>query len=133
MSVVTDPIADMLTRIRNAGTARQPATTMPSSKMLVAIAKILEQEGYIAGWEVREEKPFNRLTVYLKYSTDRSHAIKAIKRISKPGLRVYAGKGEIPRVRNGLGISVVSTSQGVISGQDARRRGIGGEILCTVY
>lgn len=133
MSVVTDPIADMLTRIRNAGTARQPETTMPSAKMLVSIAKILEQEGYIAGWDVREDKPFNKLIVYLKYGSDRAHAIKAIKRISKPGLRVYAGKGDIPRVRNGLGIAVVSTSQGVISGQDARRRGIGGEVLCTVY
>jgi small subunit ribosomal protein S8 len=101
--------------------------------MLVSIAKILEQEGYIAGWDVREDKPFNKLIVYLKYGSDRGHAIKAIKRISKPGLRVYAGKGDIPRVRNGLGIAVVSTSQGVISGQDARRRGIGGEVLCTVY
>jgi small subunit ribosomal protein S8 len=106
---------------------------MPSSKMLVSIAKILEQEGYIAGWDVREDKPFNKLHIYLKYGPDRSHAIRDIKRVSKPGLRVYAGKGEIPRVRNGLGIAIVSTSQGVISGQEARRRGIGGEVLCTVY
>ena len=133
MSVVTDPIADMLTRIRNAGTARRTETVMPSSKMLVAIAKILEQEGYIAGWDVREDKPFNKLIVYLKYGSDRAHAIREVKRVSKPGLRVYAGRGEIPRVRNGLGIAIVSTSQGVISGQEARRRGIGGEVLCTVY
>lgn len=133
MSVVTDPIADMLTRIRNAGTARRTETTMPSSKMLVAIAKILEQEGYIAGWDVREDKPFNKLTVYLKYGSDRKPAIRAIKRISKPGLRVYAARDEIPRVRNGLGVAIVSTSQGVISGQEARRLGIGGEVLCTVY
>lgn len=133
MSVVTDPIADMLTRIRNAGTARRTETVMPSSKMLVAIAKILEQEGYIAGWDVREDKPFNKLIIYLKYGSDRAHAIREVKRVSKPGLRVYAGKGEIPRVRNGLGIAIVSTSQGVISGQEARRRGIGGEVLCTVY
>ncbi len=133
MSVVTDPIADMLTRIRNAGTARRTETIMPSSKMLVSIAKILEQEGYIAGWDVREDKPFNKLTVYLKYGSDRQPAIRAIKRISKPGLRVYAAKDEIPRVRNGLGVAIVSTSQGVISGQEARRLGIGGEVLCTVY
>lgn len=133
MSVVTDPIADMLTRIRNAGTARRTETTMPSSKMLVAIAKILEQEGYIAGYELKEDKPFNKLVVYLKYGSDRAHAIRELKRVSKPGLRVYAGKGEIPRVRNGLGVAIVSTSQGVISGQEARRRGIGGEVLCTVY
>lgn len=133
MSVVTDPIADMLTRIRNAGTARRTETVMPSSKMLVAIAKILEQEGYIAGWDVREDKPYNKLIVYLKYGSDRTHAIRNLKRVSKPGLRVYAGKGEIPRVRNGLGIAIVSTSQGIVSGQEARRRGIGGEVLCTVY
>lgn len=133
MSVVTDPIADMLTRIRNAGTARRSDTVMPSSKMLVAIAKILEQEGYIAGWDVREDKPFNKLVIYLKYGSDRTHAIRNLKRVSKPGLRVYAGKGEIPRVRNGLGIAIVSTSQGIVSGQEARRRGIGGEVLCTVY
>jgi small subunit ribosomal protein S8 len=114
----------MLTRIRNAGTARRTETVMPSSKMLVAIAKILEQEGYIAGWDVREDKPFNKLIVYLKYGSDRAHAIRELKRISKPGLRVYG---------NGLGIAIVSTSQGVISGQEARRRGIGGEVLCTVY
>lgn len=123
----------MLTRIRNAGTARRTETVMPSSKMLVSIAKILEQEGYIAGWDVREDTPFNKLIVYLKYGSDRTHAIRDLKRISKPGLRVYANKGEIPRVRNGLGIAIVSTSQGVISGQEARRRGIGGEVLCTVY
>jgi small subunit ribosomal protein S8 len=133
MSVVTDPIADMLTRIRNAGTARRTETVMPSSRMLVSIAKILEQEGFIAGWDVREEKPFNKLTIYLKYGSDRKHAIRGIKRVSKPGLRVYAGKDELPRVRNGLGVAIVSTSQGVISGHEARRRGIGGEVLCTVY
>jgi small subunit ribosomal protein S8 len=133
MSVVSDPIADMLTRIRNAGMARRTETTMPSSKILVEIAKILQQEGYIRGWEVQESKPFNDLIVYLKYAHDRRHSIRNIKRVSKPGLRVYAGKDEIPRVRNGLGIAILSTPQGVITGQEARRRGIGGEILCTVY
>ncbi len=133
MSVVSDPIADMLTRIRNAGMARRTETTMPSSKILVEIAKILQQEGYIRGWEVQESKPFNNLIVYLKYASDRRHSIRNIRRISKPGLRVYAGKNEIPRVRNGLGIAIMSTPQGVLTGQEARRRGIGGEIICTVY
>lgn len=133
MSVVSDPIADMLTRIRNAGMARRTETTMPSSKILVEIAKILQQEGYIRGWEVQESKPFNNLIVYLKYASDRRHTIRNIRRVSKPGLRVYAGKDEIPRVRNGLGIAIISTPQGVITGQEARRRGIGGEVICTVY
>ncbi len=133
MSVVNDPIADMLTRIRNAGMARRTETTMPSSKILINVAKILQQEGYIRGWSVEESKPFNKLTVYLKYGNDRRHAIREIRRVSKPGLRVYAGRDEIPRVRNGLGIAIVSTPQGVMSGTEARRRGIGGEVLCTVY
>ena len=133
MSVVSDPIADMLTRIRNAGMARRSETTMPSSKILVEIAKILQQEGYIRGWEVQESKPFNNLIVYLKYASDRRHSIRNIRRVSKPGLRVYAGKDEIPRVRNGLGIAILSTPQGVLTGQEARRRGIGGEVICTVY
>jgi small subunit ribosomal protein S8 len=106
---------------------------MPSSKILVAIAKILQQEGYIRGWAVEEGKPFNTLTVYLKYGPDRRHSIRELRRVSKPGLRVYAGKNELPRVRNGLGIAIVSTPEGVITGQEARRRGIGGEVLCTVY
>jgi small subunit ribosomal protein S8 len=133
MSVITDPIADMLTRIRNAGLARKPETTMPSSKILVAIAKIMQQEGYIRGWAVDEGKPNNTLTIYLKYGADRRHSIREIKRISKPGLRVYGGKNDLPRVKNGLGITIVSTPQGVITGQEARRRGIGGEVLGTVY
>ncbi|HUG14972.1 MAG TPA: 30S ribosomal protein S8 [Thermomicrobiales bacterium] len=133
MTVVNDPIADMLTRIRNAGLARRTETTMPSSKVLVAIAKILQQEGFIRGWSVEDTTPAKTLTIYLKYGNDRKHSIRNIKRISKPGLRVYAGKDEIPRVRNGLGIAIVSTPQGVISGHEARRRGIGGEVICTVY
>jgi len=133
MSVVSDPIADMLTRIRNAGMARRSETTIPSSKILVEIAKILQQEGYIRGWEVQESKPFNNLVVYLKYASDRRHSIRNIRRVSKPGLRVYAGKDEIPRVRNGLGIAILSTPQGLLTGQEARRRGIGGEVICTVY
>lgn len=130
---VNDPISDMLTRIRNAGMARQTETTMPSTKILVAIAKILKEEGYISDFRVNERRPQDQLVVVLRYGADKKHAIREIKRISKPGLRVYAGKDEIPRVQSGLGIAIVSTPQGVLSGFEARRRGIGGEVLCTVF
>jgi small subunit ribosomal protein S8 len=130
---VNDPISDMLTRIRNAGMARQTETTMPSTKILVAIAGILQQEGYIVGYEVVEQKPQNKLVIKLSYAADKSHVIREIKRVSKPGLRVYAGKDQLPRVRSGLGIAIVSTPQGVLTGYEARRRGIGGEVICTVW
>jgi small subunit ribosomal protein S8 len=130
---VNDPISDLLTRIRNAGMARQTETTMPATKILVAIAGILKQEGYIADFSVVEKKPQNQLTVKLSYGPDKSHVIREIKRVSKPGLRVYAGKDQLPRVRSGLGIAIVSTPEGVITGYEARRRGIGGEVLCTVW
>jgi small subunit ribosomal protein S8 len=130
---VNDPISDMLTRIRNAGMARQTETTMPSTKILVAIAKILKEEGYIADFRVNERRPQDQLVVVLRYGADKKHAIREIKRISKPGLRVYAGKDEIPRVQSGLGIAIVSTPQGVLTGFEARKRGIGGEVLCTVF
>ena len=108
-------------------------TTMPSTKILVAIANILEQEGYIAGYTVVEQRPQDKLVIKLRYGADKKSAIREIKRVSKPGLRVYAGKDDIPRVRSGLGIAVVSTPQGVMTGFEARRRGIGGEVLCTVF
>ncbi len=130
---INDPIADMLTRIRNAGMARQPETSMPTSKILVAVAKILQQEGYIGGFHVEERRPVSVLRIELKYGSNRAHAIREVKRVSKPGLRVYASKDEIPTVRSGLGTSIVSTSQGVLSGREARHRGIGGEVLCTVW
>ena len=130
---VNDPISDMLTRIRNAGMARQPETTMPATKILVAIANILKEEGYIADYRVVEKRPQNQLVVALRYGPDKRHTIREIKRVSKPGLRVYAGKDDIPRVRSGLGIAIVSTPQGVLTGYEARRRGIGGEVLCTVF
>lgn len=130
---VNDPISDMLTRIRNAGMARQNETTMPSTKILVAIARILKEEGYIADFRVNERRPQDQLVIVLRYSADKKHAIREIKRISKPGLRVYAGKDEIPRVQSGLGIAIVSTPQGVLTGFEARKRGIGGEVLCTVF
>jgi small subunit ribosomal protein S8 len=130
---VNDPISDMLTRIRNAGMARNNETTMPGTKVLVAIAKILQEEGYIVDYEVIEKRPQNQLKITLRYSADKQHSIREIKRVSKPGLRVYAGKDRIPRVRSGLGIAVVSTPEGVMTGYEARRRGIGGEVLCTVW
>jgi len=130
---VNDPISDMLTRLRNAGMARKPELVMPSTKVLVAIAKILQEEGYINGFEVIEKRPQNQLKITLRYGADKRHTIRELKRISKPGLRVYAGKDALPRVRSGLGIAIVSTPQGVITGYEARRRGIGGEVLCTVF
>jgi len=133
MPFIADPIADMLTRIRNPGAARQTETTMPSTKMLVAIARVLQREGYIAGFEVKEGKPYSTLTVRLKYTPDKRPAIRELKRISKLGLRVYRGKDELPRVKTGLGIAIVTTSQGVMTGYEARRRGVGGEVLCTIY
>jgi len=130
---VNDPISDMLTRIRNGGMARKSDVTMPSTKVLVAIAQILKEEGYIAGFDVVENRPQNILKIALRYGDDRKHSIREIKRVSKPGLRVYAGKDQIPRVKSGLGIAIVSTPQGVLTGYEARKRGIGGEVLCTVF
>lgn len=130
---INDPISDMLTRIRNAGMARKNDTSMPSTKVLVAIAKILQQEGYISGFTVEQQAPQDKLTIELRYGPDKKHAIREIKRISKPGLRVYAGRDQLPRVRNGLGVAVVSTTQGMMTGYEARRRGIGGEVICSVF
>ena len=130
---VNDPISDMLTRIRNAGMAQKTDTSMPATKILVAIAKILKDEGYITDFEVVEKRPQDQLVIKLSYGPDKRHAIRELKRVSKPGLRVYAGKDEIPRVKSGLGIAIVSTPEGVLSGYEARRRGVGGEVLCTVW
>jgi small subunit ribosomal protein S8 len=130
---VNDPISDMLTRIRNAGMARKPDATMPSTKVLVAIATVLKAEGYIDAFEVIEKAPQNQLKIVLRYGADKKHSIREIRRVSKPGLRVYAGKDAIPRVKSGLGIAIVSTPEGVLTGYEARRRGIGGEVLCTVF
>ena len=130
---VNDPISDMLTRIRNAGMAQKTDTSMPATKILVAIAQILKAEGYIADYQVIEKRPQDQLVITLSYGPDKRHTIREIKRVSKPGLRVYAGKNEIPRVKSGLGIAIVSTPEGVLSGYEARRRGVGGEVLCTVW
>lgn len=130
---MTDPIADMLTRIRNANSAFQASTTMPSSKKLVAIARILKAEGYIEDYAVIPGEPQAALEVTLKYGPKKQRTITGIRRISKPGLRVYARKDELPRVLGGLGIAVISTSQGVMTEKQARAAGVGGEVLAYVW
>jgi small subunit ribosomal protein S8 len=131
--VLTDPIADMLTRIRNANLALHDAVEMPGSKLKGEIARVLRDEGYIQDFELRDASVGTELVVKLKYSRDRRRVISGIDRVSKPGRRIYADRTEIPRVLGGMGISVLSTSQGVITGHEARRRGIGGEVICTVW
>ncbi len=131
--MLTDPIADMLTRIRNANTAMQEQTKMPVSKMKVEIAKILLQEGYIAGYKVVKAEPADLLVVELKYGEQRERVISNLKRISKPGRRVYTPKDRMPRVLGGLGTAILSTSTGICTARDAAKRGIGGEVLCFVW
>ena len=131
---MSDPIADMLTRIRNANTAKHDTVDIPSSKMKVAIADILEKEGYIAKYEIVNEGGFDVIHITLKYgATKNDKIISGIKRISKPGLRVYAGKDEIPRVLGGLGVAILSTNQGVITDKEARKLQVGGEVLAFVW
>jgi len=130
---VTDPIADMLTRIRNAIMARHDSVLVPASKMKLSIAKILKEEGFVNDYEVIRGKPHREIKVYLKYLDDNQSAISGLKRVSKPGLRVYVQKKEIPRVYGGLGIAIVSTPKGVKTGQQAWRQGSGGELLCYVW
>ena len=130
---MTDPIADMLTRIRNANSAYKASTTMPSSKKLVEIARILKQEGYIADYRVLEGAPQDTLEVTLKYGVKKERTITGLRRISKPGLRVYAKKDELPRVLGGLGIAVISTSQGVMTDRGARKAGVGGEVIAYIW
>ena len=130
---MTDPIADMLTRICNANSAYKATTTMPSSKKLVEIARIMKQEGYIADYQVIAGEPQDSLEVTLKYGPKKERTITGIRRISKPGLRVYAKKDELPRVLGGLGIAVVSTSHGVMTDRVARKEGVGGEIIAYIW
>ncbi|MDX6648018.1 MAG: small subunit ribosomal protein [Miltoncostaeaceae bacterium] len=129
--MLTDPIADMLTRIRNANLALHDQVLMPTSKLKVEIARLLEAEGYITGFDVEDET--RTLTVRLKYDRDRRRVISGIKRISRPGRRAYADRNSIPRVLGGMGVAIVSTSQGLLTDQEARRRGVGGEVICTVW
>ena len=133
--MMTDPIADMLTRIRNANTAMHEEVRMPSSKQKLALAKILEAEGYINGFEVAPSTkgPGDVLTVKMKYSAERHRTIAGLKRVSTPGLRIYRKADAVPRVLGGLGVAVLSTSDGLMTDRDARKRNVGGEVLCFVW
>ena len=130
--MVTDPIADLLTRIRNAAMARHDSVTMPASKMKIPIAKILKDEGFIADYSIIKGEPERMIKITLKY-IDKQPAFIGLERVSKPGLRVYKGKGEIPRVFGGLGIAIISTSKGLLTGQEAWKKNLGGEVLCYVW
>ena len=130
---MTDPIADMLTRIRNGIQSRHDRVELPSSKLKVEIAGILKTEGFISNYKLVEDKVQPLLRVYLKYSEDGEPVIHGIERISRPGRRVYRNKQEIPRVLGGLGLAIVSTSKGVLSGTEAVKNGVGGEVLCQVW
>ena len=131
---MTDPIADMLTRIRHANTAKHDTVDVPSSKMKLAIAKILLDEGYIKSYELVENGKFNDIRITLKYGASKNEKIiSGLQRISKPGLRVYANKEELPKVLGGLGVAIISTNKGVITDKEARKLGVGGEVLCFVW
>ena len=131
---MTDPIADMLTRIRNANTAKHDTVDVPSSKMKLAIANILLDEGYIKSYELVENGKFNDIRITLKYGASKNEKIiSGLQRISKPGLRVYANKEELPKVLGGLGVAIISTNKGVITDKEARKLGVGGEVLCFVW
>ena len=132
---ITDPVADMLTRIRNANVAMHDTVRMPSSKLKEALAQILQREGYIEGFSVTDDpgRPGRTLEVRMKYSQDRRRTISGIKRVSKPGLRVYTKADSLPRVLGGLGVAVLSTSNGLMTDREARKRNVGGEVLCYVW
>ena len=130
---ISDPIADMLTRIRNAIMARHDFVLVPSSRMKLSIARILREEGFINDYEVLKGKPHRVVKIYLKYSDNNQSILSGSERVSKPGLRVYVQRKEIPRVYGGLGIAIVSTPKGVMTGQQAWRQGLGGELLCYVW
>ncbi len=130
---MTDPIADMLTRIRNANTVGHETVEIPASKMKRAIAEILKEEGYIADFEMIEDDKQGMIKVTMKYGANKEKVISGIKKISKPGLKVYAKAGEVPKVLGGLGIAIVSTSKGIVSDKEARKLGVGGEVICYVW
>ena len=130
---ITDPIADMLTRIRNANTAKHETVDVPASNMKKAIAEILNEEGYIAGYQVIDDGKQGEIRIALKYGPNKEKVISGLKRVSKPGLRIYAGAEELPRVLKGLGIAIVSTSKGIMTDKAARKQNIGGEVLAFVW
>lgn len=132
---MTDPIADMLTRVRNGNVAMHDVVRMPASKQKEALASVLQQEGYIRGFKVVDNpgKPSRTLEIEMKYGSDRSRTISGLRRVSKPGLRVYTGSDKLPRVLGGLGVAVLSTSHGLMTDREAHRRRVGGEVLCYVW
>lgn len=131
--MITDPVADMLTRIRNALVARHDFTDVPASKLKLSLAQTLKREGFVRDYELLEEGVRRSLRVHLAYTDKREPVITGLRRVSKPGLRVYVQKREVPRVFGGLGVAIVSTPQGLLTGQEARRRGLGGEVVCYVW
>jgi small subunit ribosomal protein S8 len=133
--MMTDPVADMLTRIRNANTAMHDEVRMPSSKLKEALAAVLQREGYIDGFTVADDpnRPGRLLTITMKYSPERARTISGLRRVSKPGLRIYTKADGVPRVLGGLGVAVLSTSKGLMTDREARRAGVGGEVLCFVW
>jgi small subunit ribosomal protein S8 len=130
---MTDPVADMLTRLRNANSAHHDSVSMPSSKLKTHLADILKREGYIASWKTEDARVGKALTLELKYGQNRERSIVGIKRVSKPGLRVYAKSTEIPKVHGGLGIAILSTSSGLLTDKEANKKGVGGEVLAYVW
>jgi small subunit ribosomal protein S8 len=130
---MTDPVADMLTRLRNANSAHHDSVSMPSSKLKTHVADILKREGYIASWKTEDARVGKALTLELKYGQNRERSIVGIKRVSKPGLRVYAKSSEIPKVHGGLGIAILSTSSGLLTDKEANKKGVGGEVLAYVW
>ena len=130
---ISDPIADMLTRVRNAAMVKHDSVLVPSSTVKIAVAKILKEEGFIADYEVVKGKPHRMLKIHLRYDEKGLPLLNGLERVSKPGLKIYIQRKEVPRVYGGLGIAIISTSKGIMTGQQARRQGIGGEILCNVW
>ena len=130
---MTDPIADMLTRLRNANQAFHDSASMPSSKIKAGIAEILKQEGYIAGWEVADARVGKNLTIELKYGPNRERSLAGVRRVSKPGLRVYAKSTNLPKVLGGLGVAILSTSSGLLTDREAEKKGVGGEVVAFVW
>ena len=130
---VTDPLADMLTRIRNAIQVRHDSVNVPHSKLKLSVTKILKEEGFIRDFDIPRGQKFPTIRIHLTYREGRQSAISGLKRVSRPGLRVHVGKGEIPRVYGGIGLAIVSTSKGVMAGRQAWREGVGGELLCYVW
>jgi small subunit ribosomal protein S8 len=131
--MMTDPIADMLTRIRNANLAYKDEVAVPASRLKEEIAQVLAREGYVTGYRVEGEEPKRRIVIEMKYGPDRERTLSGVKRVSRPGRRVYAGQDRLPRVLGGLGIAILSTSQGLMTDRQAARRGVGGEVLCHVW